>query len=75
MTNSHFAKAIIREIYLDDGLVVFKGHQTPRQIRQWLKQFQQSINNITGVLTFNSPLKCGIRQCKASAKSALDWRP
>eukprot|EP00957_Ditylum_brightwellii_P089963 6851219-Ditylum_brightwellii.AAC.1 len=48
MTNAHFAKAITRGIYHDDGLVVFKGCQTPRQIRQWLKRFQQSINNITG---------------------------
>eukprot|EP00957_Ditylum_brightwellii_P185353 14113545-Ditylum_brightwellii.AAC.2 len=40
MTNAHFTEAIIRGIYHDDRLVVFKGHQTPRQIRQWLKQFQ-----------------------------------
>eukprot|EP00957_Ditylum_brightwellii_P194013 14776043-Ditylum_brightwellii.AAC.1 len=48
MTNSHFTKAIIRGIYLDDDLVVFKGHQTPMQICQWLEHFQHKINQIMG---------------------------
>eukprot|EP00957_Ditylum_brightwellii_P068519 5201650-Ditylum_brightwellii.AAC.1 len=50
MTNAHFAKAIIRGNYYGNSLIMFKGLQTPRQIRQWLKQFQQNINSITGDL-------------------------
>eukprot|EP00957_Ditylum_brightwellii_P194594 14822295-Ditylum_brightwellii.AAC.1 len=32
MTNAHFVKANFRGMYCNDGLIVFKGHQTPKQI-------------------------------------------
>ena len=35
-------------IYLDDGLVVFKGNKSVNEIKNWLEEFQQTVNRAAG---------------------------
>ena len=35
-------------IYLDDGLVVFKGNKSVNEIKDWLEEFQQTVNRAAG---------------------------
>ena len=47
------AKAILNPttyhgIYLDDGLVVFKGNKSVNEIKDWLEEFQQTVNRAAG---------------------------
>eukprot|EP00957_Ditylum_brightwellii_P158045 12030788-Ditylum_brightwellii.AAC.1 len=48
MTENRFTKTITKGIYCDDGLVMFSGVKSRRELRRWQKRFQQQINNITG---------------------------
>eukprot|EP00957_Ditylum_brightwellii_P028956 2187360-Ditylum_brightwellii.AAC.1 len=43
-----FKSALLRGIYQDDGLVVFEGRQTRREITLWLKGFQAKVNKLAG---------------------------
>ena len=35
-------------IYIDDGLVVFKGNNIAREIKDWLEEFQKTVNKTAG---------------------------
>ena len=39
---------IYHGIYRDDGLVVFKGKKKESEIKDWLEEFQQTVNTAAG---------------------------
>ena len=39
MTEDHFIKTITKGIYRNDGLVVFSGVKSKRELRRWRKRF------------------------------------
>eukprot|EP00957_Ditylum_brightwellii_P124605 9497054-Ditylum_brightwellii.AAC.1 len=41
-----FKSTLLQGIYQDDGLVVFEGKQTRREIALWLKGFQAKVNKL-----------------------------
>ena len=43
-----FLPTIYHGIYLDDGLVVFKGKKKASEIKDWLEEFQQTANTAAG---------------------------
>ena len=43
-----FRPEIYHGIYLDDVLVVFKGKKKANEIKDWLKEFQQTVNTAAG---------------------------
>ena len=40
----NFRPTIYHGIYRDDGMVVFKGDSKASKIREWLEEFQQTVN-------------------------------
>jgi len=42
-----FTNTKYHEIYHDDGIVIFEGKQNLKELRKWLENFQQLINEIT----------------------------
>eukprot|EP00957_Ditylum_brightwellii_P092918 7074950-Ditylum_brightwellii.AAC.1 len=65
MTTEHFTNTIIQGIYRDNGLVVFNGCCSPREIQWWLEIFQQRVNKITGgtYLQFTTKVWYPLAQC------------
>ena len=47
-TKANFRPTIYHRIYRDDGLVVFKGRRKASEIKDWLKEFQQTVNKAAG---------------------------
>ena len=47
-TQEFFEDAVYDGIYRDDGLVVMKGNKSNEEITQWLDEFQQKVNSVTG---------------------------
>ena len=45
---ANFCLTTYHVIYRDDGLVVFKGEKKEREIRDWLEEFQQTVNKAAG---------------------------
>ena len=45
---ANFCPTIYHGIYRDDGLVVFKGKTKTSKIRDWLEEFQQTVNKAAG---------------------------
>ena len=45
---THFYPTIYHVIYRDDGLVVFKGKKSVKEIKDWLYQFQQTVDKAAG---------------------------
>ena len=45
---AHFYPTIYHGIYRDDGLVVFKGKKTVKEKRDWLDEFQQTVDKAAG---------------------------
>ena len=43
-----FRPTIYHGIYLDDGLMVFKGKKETSEIKDWLEKFQQTVNLAAG---------------------------
>ena len=43
-----FRPKIYHGIYWDDGLVVFKGKKKASEIKDWLEEFQQTVNMAAG---------------------------
>ena len=39
---------IYHVIYRDDGLVVFKGKKKASEIKDWLEEFQKTVNTAAG---------------------------
>ena len=35
-------------IYRDDGMMVFTGNKSAREIKAWLEEFQQTLNKVAG---------------------------
>ena len=54
----NFRPKIYHRIYQDDGLVVFKGKKKAIEIKDWLEEFQQTVNTATGNrhLQFNAEI-------------------
>ena len=46
-------------IYRDDGLVFFKSKKKASEIKDWMEEFQQTVNTAEETNTFNSPRKYG----------------
>ena len=46
--NLNFCPTIYHSIYLDDGLVAFKGNKKASEIKDWLEEFQKKVNTVTG---------------------------
>ena len=44
----NFRPTIYHRIYIDDGLLVFKGKRKASEIRDWLEEFQQTVNKAAG---------------------------
>eukprot|EP00957_Ditylum_brightwellii_P186627 14208976-Ditylum_brightwellii.AAC.1 len=40
MTEDHFTETITKGIYHDDGLVVFSGVKSRKELKRWRKRFQ-----------------------------------
>ena len=47
-SKAHFYPTIYHGIYRDDGLVVFKGKKSVIKIKDWLDEFQQTVNKAAG---------------------------
>ena len=45
---AHFYPTIYHGIYIDYGLVVFKGKNSVREIKYWLEKFQQTVDKAAG---------------------------
>ena len=45
---AHFHPEIYHGIYRDDGLVVFKGRKSVKEIKYWLDEFQQTVDKAAG---------------------------
>ena len=45
---AHFHPTIYHGIYRDDGLVVFKGKKSVKEIKKWLDAFQQTVDKAVG---------------------------
>ena len=45
---AHFYPTIYHGIYRDDGLVVFKGKKSLKEIKDWLDEFQQTVDKAAG---------------------------
>ena len=45
---ANFRLTIYHGIYQDDGLVVFKGKKKASEIKDWLEEFQQTVNMAAG---------------------------
>ena len=45
---AHFHPTIYHGIYRDDGLVVFKGKKSVKEIKDWLDEFQQTVDKAAG---------------------------
>ena len=45
---AHFHPKIYHGIYRDDGLVVFKGKESVKEIKYWLDEFQQTVDKAAG---------------------------
>ena len=45
---ANFFPRIYHGIYIDDGLVVFKGKKKASEIKDWLEDFQQTVNTAAG---------------------------
>ena len=43
-----FCPTIYHGIYRDDGLVIFKGNKNASEIKDWLEEFQQTVNTAVG---------------------------
>ena len=43
-----FCPTIYHGIYQDDGLVVFKGKKKASEIKEWLEEFQKTVNTAAG---------------------------
>ena len=44
----HFHPTIYHGIYRDDGLVVFKGKKSVKEIKNWLDEFQKTVDKAAG---------------------------
>ena len=44
----NFRLTIYHIIYIDDGLVVFKGKKKASEIKYWIEEFQQTVNMASG---------------------------
>ena len=44
----HFYPTIYHGIYRDDGLVVFKGKKSVKEIKYWLDEFQKTVDKAAG---------------------------
>eukprot|EP00957_Ditylum_brightwellii_P084974 6461685-Ditylum_brightwellii.AAC.1 len=47
-TEECFRECIYREIYRDDGLVVFVGPRNKSEIHEWLQKYQNLVNKLAG---------------------------
>ena len=45
---ANFRLKIYHGIYKDEGLAVFKGKKKSRNIKDWLKEFQKTVNTAVG---------------------------
>ena len=45
---SNFHSKTYHGIYRDDGLVVFTGKKSAREIKDWLEEFDQTVNEAAG---------------------------
>ena len=45
---AHFHPTIYHGIYRDDGVVVFKGQKSVKEIKDWLDEFQQMADKAAG---------------------------
>ena len=45
---ANFCPKIYHGIYIDDGLVFFKGKKKSSEIKDWLEEFQQTVNTAAG---------------------------
>ena len=45
---ANFRPTIYHGIYIDDGLLVFKGKKKASEIKYWLEEFQQTVNTAAG---------------------------
>ena len=45
---AHFYPTIYHRINRDDGLVVFKGKKGVKDIKDWLDEFQQTVDKVAG---------------------------
>ena len=45
---ANFRLKIYHGIYRDDGLVVFEGNNKSRDIRDWIEEFQKTVNKAVG---------------------------
>ena len=45
---AHFYPTIYHGIYRDDRLVVFKGKKSVREIKDWLDEFQKTVDKAAG---------------------------
>ena len=45
---AYFYPTIYHGIYRDDGLVVFKGKKSVKEIKYWLDEFQQTVDKAAG---------------------------
>ena len=45
---ANFRPTIYHGIYRDDGLVVFKGKKKASEIKDWLEEFQKTVNTAAG---------------------------
>ena len=55
---ANFHPTIYHSIYRDDGFVVFKGRKSVREIKDWLDEFQQTVDKAAGnqQLQFNAEI-------------------
>ena len=47
-SKAHFHPTIYHGIYSDDGLVVFKGRESVKEIKEWLEEFQKTVDKAAG---------------------------
>ena len=47
-SKANFSPTIYHGIYRDDGLVVFKGTTKASDIRDWMEEFQETVNTAAG---------------------------
>ena len=43
-SKANFHQTTYHGIYIYDGLVVFKGNKSAREVNYWLEEFQQTVN-------------------------------
>ena len=47
-SKANFRPTIYHGIYWYDGMMVFKGNRNSRKIRDWIEEFQQTVNKAAG---------------------------